>query len=125
MSTGRPRVTAIRGATTVDVDQQQAIVGAAAELLREMLARNDLSRDDLISIIFTSTPDLTAGFPAAAGRELGIGDVPVLGAAELAVAGSLPRCVRVLLHAYSTRPRHDIRHVYLREARRLRTDLAG
>lgn len=122
MTAGR-EVRALRGATTVARDSSDAIVDATAELLRELLARNELVPDDLISLVFTATPDLTAEFPAVAARGLGISDVALLSAQEIAVPGSLPRCIRVLAHCYSTRPRADLRHVYLGDARELRTDL--
>jgi chorismate mutase len=97
---------------------------AVVELMGELLARNDLTTDDLISVIFTSTPDLRSAFPAAAARTLGIGDVPLICAQELDVVGALPRVVRVMAHAALDRPRDEIVHVYLRGAEVLRQDLA-
>ncbi len=124
MSTNQQRLLrALRGATTVPSDDADAIVTATAELLSEMLARNGAAPEDLVSIVFTSTPDLTAEFPAAGARQLGIGHVPLLCSVEIAVAGSVARCIRVLMHLYSGREPAQLRHVYLREARVLRPDL--
>jgi chorismate mutase len=117
------RVAALRGATTVPRDDPEAIVEATAELLEELMARNGVAPGDLVSVVFTATSDLTTEFPAAAARRIGISDVPLLCAAEIDVAGAVPRCVRVLVHLYTDRPVADLRHVYLRAARRLRSDL--
>ena len=117
------RVRGFRGATTVASDTKEAVVAATGTLLEEMLRRNDLPREDLVSIIFTATADLRAEFPAVAARSMGISDVPLLCARELDIEGAMPRCIRVLLHAYSARPAGEIRHVYLGEARALRDDL--
>lgn len=123
MSTDRQRVRALRGAITVDRDDPGEIVAATTELLKEMLVRNDAAPDDLISVVFTATPDLTSEFPAAAARSLGISDVPLLCAQEIPVPHAVPRCIRVLMHLYSERDYASLRHVYLRDARGLRTDL--
>jgi chorismate mutase len=124
MSTNRSidggRVRALRGATSVSGNDEGAIVSATAELLRELLARNGATTEDLVSILFTSTPDLTAAFPAAAARALGLEGVPLLCATEIPVAGALGRCVRVLVHLYTDRGRDGLEHVYLGEASRLR-----
>jgi chorismate mutase len=117
------RVTALRGATTVGRDTGEDIVAATAELLRELFDRNGVEHDDLVSLTFTATPDLTAEFPAAAARSIGIADVPLLCATEIAVRGAIARCIRVLVHVYTDRDRAALRHVYLGEARQLRTDL--
>ncbi|MGH2807215.1 MAG: chorismate mutase [Actinomycetota bacterium] len=122
MSTTR-HVRALRGATTVAADDAAAIVAATKELLSEILERNTASVEDLISIVFTTTPDLHAEFPAAGARVLGVGDVPLLGAQEMDVSGALPRCIRVLIHLYTERDYASLRHVYLGDARSLRTDL--
>ncbi len=116
------RVRAVRGAITVERDDAQAIHEGTSELLREVLGRNGLTPDDLISIIFTATPDLTREFPAVAAREMGLSGVPLLCAREIPVEGAMPLCVRVMLHCYCPADR-EIRHVYLRDARQLRTDL--
>jgi chorismate mutase len=119
-----PRLCALRGATTVSSDDADAIVSATAELLDVLLQANGVALDDLVSVVFTATPDLSAEFPAAAARRLGISDVPLLCAQEINVPGSIPRCVRVLVHLYSQRDRQSLQHVYLGDARQLRTDLS-
>lgn len=116
-------VRAVRGATQVDADDRDQILDATSELLAAVLERNGLRPDDLISVIFTATADLTADFPAYAVRRLGITDVPLLCAREIAVPGALPRVVRLLAHVETSRARGEIRHVYLRGAHALRTDL--
>ena len=118
------RLRAVRGATTVAEDAKEEILSATAELIEEMISRNDLARDDLVSIVFTATPDLRAVFPAEAARGLGISDVPLLCARELDVEGAMPRCIRVLMHAYTERALQAVRHVYLGDAKKLRSDLA-
>ena len=104
-------------------DEPAAIVDATEELLRTMLERNEVDPDNVVSIVFTATPDLVSEFPAPAARRLGLSDVPLLCAAEIAVEGALPRCVRILIHIETTRERSSLRHVYLREAKALRSDL--
>lgn len=116
-------VRAIRGAITVERDERSAIVGATTQLLRAMLDKNEVEPADVVSIIFTATPDLTSEFPAAAARDLGLVEVPLLCAAEIAVPGALGQCIRVLLHVHTVRQREALRHVYLEGARGLRTDL--
>lgn len=122
MSTDR-LVRAIRGATTVPSDDAVAIVDATVGLLEQMLQRNEAVVEDLISVVFTATVDLRAEFPAAAARKLGMDGVPLLCAQEIDVPGTVPRCVRVLMHLYSERDYASLRHVYLGEARVLRSDL--
>ena len=117
-------IRALRGATQLTADDPAEMTDAVVELVTAMLDRNGLSTDDLISVIFTSTPDLTSAFPAAAARTLGIGDVPLLCAQELDIDGALPRVVRVMAHAALDSPRADVVHVYLRGAEALRLDLA-
>jgi chorismate mutase len=116
-------VRAVRGATQVDADDREAILEASAELVRAVLDRNSLQPDQLISVVFTATPDLTAEFPAYAARAMGITDVPLLCATEIAVRGAMPRVIRLLAHVESDLPRSQLRHVYLRGAQALRTDL--
>jgi chorismate mutase len=116
-------VRAVRGAIQVDGDSREQILEGSAELVRAVLARNELAADDIISIVFTATPDLTAEFPAYAARLLGLTDVPLLCASEIAVPGALPRTLRLLAHVDTPRPRAELRHVYLRGAAALRTDL--
>lgn len=113
---------AIRGAITVPEDSGAAIAEATAELLRAVMVRNALSPEDIVSIIFTATPDLRADFPAAAARQLGLSRTPLLCCQELAVEGAIERCIRVLLHVHVPEGR-EVRHVYLRDARQLRLDL--
>jgi chorismate mutase len=114
---------ALRGATTCDADTKDEIDSKTQTLVREMLDRNDLDHDDLVSIIFTATDDLTATFPATGARAIGLGDVPLLCMRELGVTGGMPRCIRVMMHVYTDRPREKLRHVYLGDARSLRDDL--
>ena len=116
-------VRALRGATTVDADTPEQITERTVALLNAMLERNGVEHEDLISILFTATPDVTAMFPATAARTMGLGDVPLLCAAEIAVPGATERCIRVLLHMTSDRGRHQLHHVYLEGARALRDDL--
>ena len=117
-------VRAIRGATQLDVDEREHLLASVSELLAEVLAANELRTEQLISILFTSTSDLTAEFPAVAARSLGLGDVPLLCARELDVAGAMPRVVRLMAHVETELDRGAIRHVYLRGATALRLDLA-
>lgn len=120
----RPRsVRAVRGAVTVDADEPALIRAAVTELLEAILDDNDLVPADIISAVFTATPDLISEFPAHAARLYGWTDVPLLCAQELPVPGALERCIRILVHAETRLARHEVRHVYLREAVLLRTDL--
>lgn len=118
-------VRAVRGAIQIDRDDPADILAGTRELLTEVVGRNDLVEADLISIVFTLTPDLTSCFPAVAARELGFADVPLLCATEVDVPGALPRVIRLLAHVESDRPRSAVRHIYLRGATRLRPDLAA
>jgi chorismate mutase len=113
----------LRGATTCASDTPEEIGTATQELLRGMMDRNDISHDDVVSVIFTTTTDLTSAFPATGARGVGFGDIPLLCASEIAVPGSMPLCVRILMHVYTTRSRTELRHVYLRDAQGLRDDL--
>jgi chorismate mutase len=124
MSTDR-QVRALRGATTVAADEAAQIETATAELLAQMMELNGVEPGDLISLVFTATTDLTAEFPAVGARSLGIDDIPLLCAREIEVPGSVERCIRVLMHLYTERDYASLRHVYLGEARHLRTDLTG
>ena len=116
------KLKALRGAITVDDNEAEAILGATEELLRELLERNALQTDDLVSCLFTCTEDLDAAFPAEAARRLGLNAVPLLCAREIDVPGALPRVIRLMVHCYME---GDAQHVYLREAERLRRDLQG
>ena len=118
------RLYALRGATTVTENDAAAILSATDELMRAILERNALAADDLVSCIFTLTEDLDAEFPAVAARNMGLSKVPLLCAREIPVPGSLPRVIRVMIHAYA-HENHEPQHVYLGEARALRLDLEG
>jgi chorismate mutase len=118
------KVVAIRGAITVERNDAVEILTATDELVRELMTRNRLPAEDMISCVFTMTPDLNAEFPAVAARELGLSRVPLLCAQEIAVPRALPRVIRVLVHA-NVDDEQPARHVYLREAATLRQDLEG
>ena len=118
------RVVAIRGATQLGSDDVAEMAMAVTELLSEMFERNSLTKADLVSIFFTSTEDLISDFPAAAARKLDLGDIPLMCARELPVEGSLPRVVRVMIHAYSTLKHAEVKHLYMRGAEVLRKDIA-
>ena len=113
----------IRGATCLTADDPVEMAEAVAELVGQMLARNSVADDDIVSFFLTCTPDLHSAFPAAAVRTLGYNDVPLMCAQEMMVTGALARVVRVLAHVESTVARAEIVHVYLRGAEVLRTDL--
>ena len=117
-------VRAIRGAVQVEANQREAIIEATAELVTEVMARNELVTDDVISVLFTATQDLTAEFPALAARKTGFHDVPLLCATEIDMPDAMPRVVRLLMHVETQRARSEIRHVYLRGAAALRLDIA-
>jgi chorismate mutase len=116
------RCRGIRGATTVEVDSADAILEATRELLSHIVEVNGLAADDVASALFTVTPDLAAAFPARAAREMGWRNVALLDAQEIPVPGSLPRCVRVLIHWNTVKTQAEVRHVYLRGAAALRPD---
>ena len=114
---------ALRGATTLDEDTAEQVNDRVQALVTSMLERNGIGHDDLVSILFTATDDITSMFPATAARALGLGDVPLICARELAIKGAMPHCVRVLMHFYTERTREELHHVYLEGARGLRDDL--
>ncbi|MGI8792310.1 MAG: chorismate mutase [Acidimicrobiales bacterium] len=116
-------VRALRGATTVDADTAEQIDARVQALVARMLERNDVDKEDLISVVFTATDDIHAMFPAAAARAVGLGDVPLLCARELDIVGGEERCVRVLMHINTDKARAELHHVYLEGARGLRDDL--
>ena len=116
------RLVALRGANEVKSNTAEDILSATDALMREILSRNALEADNLVSCIFTLTPDLDAQFPAAAARAMGLSSVPLLCAREIPVPGALPQIIRVLIHAYKDGPPE---HVYLGEAAKLRLDLTG
>ena len=115
---------ALRGAITVERNDADAILDATEELMREVMTRNGLEPEQMVSCIFTCTDDLDAEFPAVAARRLGLSAVPLLCAREIHKPGALPRVIRLLVHCYV--PDNTLaEHVYLREARKLRLDLEG
>ncbi|QDT64388.1 Chorismate mutase AroH [Calycomorphotria hydatis] len=116
----------IRGATTVTEDSPQLILQATRELLEELIKRNEIENfEDIVSAVFTTTTDLTSTFPAEAAREIGMHQVPLLCAAEIAVPGAMPLCIRVLLHVNTDRQQSEVVHVYLRDAQKLRPDMCS
>ncbi len=117
-------VRAIRGAVQIDADERQAILDGTAELVREVMSRNELSTDQVISVLFSATADLSAEFPALAARSLGFQEVPLLCCTEINVPGAMPRVVRLMMHVETERTRPTIQHVYLRGAAALRLDIA-
>lgn len=114
----------LRGATTAATNTSEAILDATEELLAALQQANGFAPEDIESAIFTSSPDLTAEYPARAARRLGWTGVPLLGAAEVNVSPpvGLPRCIRVLLHFYTSKPQRSLKHMYLRDAATLRPD---
>jgi chorismate mutase len=116
-------VRALRGATTVDEDTTEQVNGRVRTLVIEMLERNGVDKEDLISVLFTATDDIRSMFPATAARHVGLGDVPLICARELDIVGGAPRCIRVLMHLSTQRTRAELHHVYLEGARGLRDDL--
>ncbi len=116
-------VRGIRGATTVDENSEEAILGATRELLEQMAEANNVEPDELAAVLFTVTPDLAAAFPAEAARQLNWAAVPLMSATEVNVPGALPRCIRVLMLWNAARSQEQITHVYLRRATALRPDL--
>lgn len=118
-------VRAVRGAIQVDRDDPEAIFAGTRELVVEVIRRNQLAVDDIISIFFTVTPDLASGFPATAARALGLTDVPMMCATEIAVPNAMERVVRLLAHFQTDRSPSAVEHVYLRGAAGLRPDLAN
>ena len=117
-------VRAIRGAVQLAVDSKEEMFGEVPSLLLEMIKANGITEKDLISILFTVTPDITSDFPAAAARSLGWSEVPLICAVEIAVPGALPLVVRVLMHVESSKNRGNITHIYRGGAKALRPDLA-
>src|SRR4051812_39362528 len=115
------RLVALRGANSVEANRSEAILAATDELMREVVARNELRVENIVSCIFTLTTDLDADFPARAARRMGFSQVPLLCAQEIPVPGALPRVIRVLIHCQLPDDRTPA-HVYLNDARRLRTD---
>jgi chorismate mutase len=117
-------IRAIRGAIQLEIDEREHLLKSTAELLTKTLHANEVDSANLISILFTATPDITSEFPALAARELGLGDVPLMCFVEMNVAGAMPRVIRLLIMAEMDKPRSEIQHIYLRGATALRLDLA-
>ncbi len=119
-------VRGVRGAITVDHDLPKEIVAATRELLEEILKQNQIETfDDIASIFFTTTPDLVSTFPAEAARAIGMSQVPLLCASEIAVVNKMPKCIRVLMHLNTEKRQCEIQHIYLREAKKLRPDVSS
>ncbi|MCA9025012.1 MAG: chorismate mutase [Planctomycetaceae bacterium] len=117
-------VRGIRGATNVTENSATEILEATRELLEEVLSRNGLDRfEDIVSAMFTTTPDLNAAFPAEAARGIGMNSVPLICASEIAVPNSMPLCIRVLLHVNTDKAQQEMVHIYMRDAKRLRPDM--
>lgn len=119
------RLQALRGAITCDRDAVDEVERRTQEVVAAMIERNAVAHEDIVSVIFTATEDLVSEFPAKAARGIGLGDVPLICARELAIEGSMPRVIRVLMHIYTDRSRGELQHVYLGGARALRDDIAG
>jgi chorismate mutase len=113
----------VRGATTIDRNEREEILTATRQLLALMIRQNDIDPRDVASVLFSTTPDIDAEFPALAARQLGWLDVPLLCGHEMSVPGSLPMCIRVMIHWNTSKPRNEIEHIYVRDANRLRPDL--
>ncbi|AQS58586.1 chorismate mutase [Desulforamulus ferrireducens] len=118
-------VRGIRGAITVERNNSEEIGAATKELLQTIAERNQLDLEDVVSVFFTVTEDLTASYPAKAAREIGWHNVPLFSALEPPIEGALPRCIRILVHVNTGKSQQEIKHVFLREAACLRPDLAG
>lgn len=116
-------VRAVRGAVTVEDNSSSEIIQQTQILLEEIISRNEIAEEDIISAVFTVTPDLNAAFPAAAARNIGWTNIALMCMNEIAVPGSLEKCIRVMVHINSEKSNKEIRHVYLKGARVLRPDL--
>ena len=117
------RIVAVRGATTIESNTWDSMEERVQEMLLAIMERNDIDHSDVVSVLFTATPDVTVAFPATAARGIGFGDIPLICASEIDVPGGTPLCIRVMLHIYSDRQRDGLRHVYLHGAQGLRDDL--
>jgi len=117
-------VRAVRGAIQLEEDEREHVLASTRELVSAVLEANELTKDDVISIVFTATPDVHSEFPAVAARELGMGDVPLMCTQELDIAGAMPLVIRLMAHVNTRRTRSEVTHVYLRGAAALRRDLA-
>jgi chorismate mutase len=117
------RVRGVRGAITVEKNTADEILGATRTLLEELIAANEIEEEEVASVIFTTTPELNAAFPAKAARDMGWSRVALLGTQEIAAANGIPMCIRVLVHWNTEKSLDEITHVYMREAEMLRADL--
>lgn len=117
-------VRGIRGATTVETNEKEAILTAVAELLRSIVTENQLAIEDIAAVIFSSTPDLNSAFPALAARNIGWNEVPLFGTQEIENPDGVPYCIRVLVLWNTEIAQQAIRHVYLRNAAILRQDIS-
>lgn len=124
MTNEATRLRGVRGATTVDANTREAVLQATTELLTTLIEANDIRRDDVASVIFTTTADVNAEFPAVAARDMGWSNVALMCGHEMAVPGSLPMCLRILMHVNTAKTPDELRFVYLRGARVLRPDVA-
>ncbi len=115
---------AIRGATTCEKNSKKDITSATQDLVTEMMKRNGVAQNQIISILFTATNDLTQEFPATAARGLGLDDVPLMCAQELSIEGSMPKCIRIMMHVEIGKQRSEIQHVFMGRAQSLRKDLS-
>lgn len=113
----------VRGATTIDEDSAEAIWSATRELLERVVQANEIDEDDVASVIFTTTPDLTAAYPAKAARDMGWTQVALIGCQEMGVPGGIPHCIRILIHWNTPKSNADLHHVFLRGATALRPDI--
>lgn len=116
-------VRAIRGATTVEKNSVEDIMHETKKLLMEIVQANNINKDDIISVIFSATKDINAAFPATAAREMGWTDIPLMCTNEMDVPGSLEKCIRVMMHINTDKLNSQLKHIYLKEARKLRPDL--
>ena len=117
------RVRGVRGAITVERDTADEILSATRHLLEEIVAVNGIEEEDVASVIFTTTPELNAAFPAKAARDMGWSRVALLGTQEMAAANGIPMCIRILVHWNTEKSLDEVTHVYMRNAEMLRTDL--
>ncbi|MEY4993365.1 MAG: hypothetical protein RIS82_487 [Actinomycetota bacterium] len=117
-------IRAIRGAIQLDVDEREHLLKSTAELLTKTLHANNIENGQLVSILFTASPDVTSEFPALAARQIGLTDVPLMCFAEMDVKHALPRTIRIMITADIDKSRTEIQHVYLRGATALRSDIA-
>jgi len=122
MIIGMP-VRAIRGATTIEKNSVEDIMHETKNLLMEIVQANNINKEDIISVIFSTTKDINAAFPAKAAREIGWTDIPLMCTNEMDVPGSLEKCIRILMHINSDKSNSQLKHIYLKEARKLRPDL--